>query len=296
MAVKKGLGRGLGNLIPGGEDKEETKTKVIEKKVIVKEPSETVLKINDIEPNRNQPRTFFDEDTLEELADSIKQYGVIEPLVVTKKDDHYEIIAGERRWRAAKKAGLKEVPVVIKKFSDEEAKVVALIENLQRENLNPIEEALGYQSLIKEHSLKQDEVAKKVSKSRVAVTNSLRLLKLDERVQKMVIDDMISGGHARALLGISDGEKQYSIAMKAFDEKLSVREIEKLVRDIDKAPKEKTVKKPQNDFIYRDMEEKLKSVMGTKVTIHNKDNNKGKIEIEYYSQDDFERIIDLIKK
>lgn len=296
MAVKKGLGRGLGNLIPGGEDKEETKTKVVEKKVIVKEPSETVLKINDIEPNRNQPRTFFDEDTLEELADSIKQYGVIEPLVVTKKGDHYEIIAGERRWRASKKAGLKEVPVIIKDFTDEEAKVVALIENLQRENLNPIEEALGYQSLIKEHSLKQDEVAKKVSKSRVAVTNSLRLLKLDERVQKMVIDDMISGGHARALLGISDGEKQYSIAMKAFDEKLSVREIEKLVRDIDKEPKEKTVKKPQNDFIYRDMEEKLKSVMGTKVTIHNKDNNKGKIEIEYYSQDDFERIIDLIKK
>lgn len=296
MAVKKGLGRGLGNLIPGGNDKEETKTKIVEKKVIVKEPSETVLKINDIEPNRNQPRTFFDEDTLEELADSIKQYGVIEPLVVTKKDDHYEIIAGERRWRASKKAGLKEVPVIIKNFTDEEAKVVALIENLQRENLNPIEEALGYQSLIKEHSLKQDEVAKKVSKSRVAVTNSLRLLKLDERVQKMVIDDMISGGHARALLGISDGEKQYSIAMKAFDEKLSVREIEKLVRDIDKEPKEKTVKKPQNDFIYRDMEEKLKSVMGTKVTIHNKDNNKGKIEIEYYSQDDFERIIDLIKK
>lgn len=294
MAVKKGLGRGLGNLIPGGEEKEEVK--VVEKKVIVKEPAETILKINDIEPSRNQPRTFFDEDTLEELADSIKQYGVIEPLVVTKKDDHYEIIAGERRWRASKKAGLKEVPVVIKNFTDEEAKVVALIENLQRENLNPIEEALGYQSLIKEHSLKQDEVAKKVSKSRVAVTNSLRLLKLDERVQKMVIDDMISGGHARALLGISDGEKQYSVAMKAFDEKLSVREIEKIVRNIDKEPKERVINKPQNDFIYRDMEEKLKGIMGTKVTIHNKDNNKGKIEIEYYSQDDFERIMDLIKK
>ena len=294
MAVKKGLGRGLGNLIPGGEEKEEVK--VVEKKVIVKEPAETILKINDIEPSRNQPRTFFDEDTLEELADSIKQYGVIEPLVVTKKDDHYEIIAGERRWRASKKAGLKEVPVVIKNFTDEEAKVVALIENLQRENLNPIEEALGYQSLIKEHSLKQDEVAKKVSKSRVAVTNSLRLLKLDERVQKMVIDDMISGGHARALLGISDGEKQYSVAMKAFDEKLSVREIEKIVRNIDKEPKERVINKPQNDFIYRDMEEKLKGKMGTKVTIHNKDNNKGKIEIEYYSQDDFERIMDLIKK
>ena len=294
MAVKKGLGRGLGNLIPGGEEKEEVK--VVEKKVIVKEPAETILKINDIEPSRNQPRTFFDEDTLEELADSIKQYGVIEPLVVTKKDDHYEIIAGERRWRASKKAGLKEVPVVIKNFTDEEAKVVALIENLQRENLNPIEEALGYQSLIKEHSLKQDEVAKKVSKSRVAVTNSLRLLKLDERVQKMVIDDMISGGHARALLGISDGEKQYSVAMKAFDEKLSVREIEKIVRNIDKEPKERVINKPQNDFIYRDMEEKLKGIMGTKVSIHNKDNNKGKIEIEYYSQDDFERIMDLIKK
>lgn len=300
MAVKKGLGRGLGNLIPGGEEKEEPKTKVVEKvvekKVIVKEPSETTLKINDIEPNRNQPRTYFDEDTLQELADSIKQYGVIEPLVVAKKDDHYEIIAGERRWRASKKAGLKEVPVVIKDFSEQEAMEVALIENIQRENLNPIEEALAYQRLIKEYKLKQDEVAEKVSKSRVAVTNSLRLLKLDERVQKMVIDDMISGGHARALLGISDGDKQYAVAMKAFDEKLSVRDIEKIIRDFDKLPKEKIVKKPQNDFVYRDMEEKLKSIMGTKVTIHNKDNNKGKIEIEYYSQDDFERIMDLIKK
>ena len=164
-----------------------------------------------------------------ELADSIKQYGVIEPIVVTKRDNYYEIIAGERRWRAAKKAGLKEVPVVIKNFSEQEAMEVALIENIQRENLNPIEEALAYQKLIKDYKLKQDEVAEKVSKSRVAVTNSLRLLKLDERVQKMVIDDMISGGHARGLLAVSNGDTQYTLAMKAFDEKLSVREVEKLI-------------------------------------------------------------------
>lgn len=175
MAVKKGLGRGLNNLIPGVKEPEEK---------IVEVTADTVLKINDIEPNRNQPRKNFDEDTILELADSIKQYGVIEPIVVTKRDNYYEIIAGERRWRAAKKAGLKEVPVVIKNFSEQEAMEVALIENIQRENLNPIEEALAYQKLIKDYKLKQDEVAEKVSKSRVAVTNSLRLLKLDERVQK----------------------------------------------------------------------------------------------------------------
>ena len=282
MAVKKGLGR-LNNLIPGVKEPEEK---------IVEVTADTVLKINDIEPNRNQPRKNFDEDTILELADSIKQYGVIEPIVVTKRDNYYEIIAGERRWRAAKKAGLKEVPVVIKNFSEQEAMEVALIENIQRENLNPIEEALAYQKLIKDYKLKQDEVAEKVSKSRVAVTNSLRLLKLDERVQKMVIDDMISGGHARALLAVSNGDTQYALAMKAFDEKLSVREVEKLIKNIGS----EETKKPKDDFVYRDIESKLKEIIGTKVVIHNKNNNKGKIEIEYYSQDDFERIIELIKK
>lgn len=287
MAVKKGLGRGLNNLIPGVKEPEEK---------IVEVTADTVLKINDIEPNRNQPRKNFDEDTILELADSIKQYGVIEPIVVTKRDNYYEIIAGERRWRAAKKAGLKEVPVVIKNFSEQEAMEVALIENIQRENLNPIEEALAYQKLIKDYKLKQDEVAEKVSKSRVAVTNSLRLLKLDERVQKMVIDDMISGGHARALLTVSNGDTQYALAMKAFDEKLSVREVEKLIKNIGSEEAKKPKDKPKDDFVYRDIESKLKEIIGTKVVIHNKNNNKGKIEIEYYSQDDFERIIELIKK
>ena len=301
MAVsKRGLGKGLSNLIPVNEGPEKTETKVVEKivekKVIVKEPAETMVKINQIEPNRNQPRTNFDEDALQELADSILQYGVIQPIVVNKKDDYYEIIAGERRWRASKIAGLKEVPVIIKEFSAQEVMEVALIENIQREDLNPIEEALAYQRLINDYNLKQDEIADKVSKSRAAVANSLRLLKLDERVQKMLIDDMISSGHARTLIGNQNGDKQYALAMKVFDEKLSVRDIEKLIKDMGKEPKQKVVKKPQNDFVYRDMEEQLKNIMGTKVVIHNKDNNKGKIEIEYYSQEDFERIMDLIKK
>ncbi|CDC36141.1 spoOJ protein [Butyrivibrio sp. CAG:318] len=299
MAVKKGLGKGLGNLIPES-DKEAQKTKVvekvIEKKVIVKEPAETIVKINEVEPNKNQPRRTFDEDALLELAESIKQHGVIQPLIVKKRDKYYEIIAGERRWRAAKMAGLKEIPIVIKDLSDQEIMEVALIENIQREDLNPIEEAQAYQRLIKEYNYKQDELAERVSKSRVAVTNSMRLLKLDERVQKMIIDDMISAGHARALLAITDSEKQYTIAMKVFDEKLSVRETEKLIKNLDKQVKPKVNTTPENDFIYRDIENKLKESMGTKVIIHNKDNNKGKIEIEYYSQDDFERIVDILKK
>ena len=299
MAVKKGLGKGLGNLIPES-DKEAQKTKVVEKvvekKVIVKEPAETIVKINEVEPNKNQPRRTFDEDALLELAESIKQHGVIQPLIVKKRDKYYEIIAGERRWRAAKMAGLKEIPIVIKNLSDQEIMEVALIENIQREDLNPIEEAQAYQRLIKEYNYKQDELAERVSKSRVAVTNSMRLLKLDERVQKMIIDDMISAGHARALLAITDSEKQYTIAMKVFDEKLSVRETEKLIKNLDKQVKPKVNTTPENDFIYRDIENKLKESMGTKVIIHNKDNNKGKIEIEYYSQDDFERIVDILKK
>ena len=299
MAVKKGLGKGLGNLIPES-DKEAQKTKVVEKvvekKVIVKEPAETIVKINEVEPNKNQPRRTFDEDALLELAESIKQHGVIQPLIVKKRDKYYEIIAGERRWRAAKMAGLKEIPIVIKDLSDQEIMEVALIENIQHEDLNPIEEAQAYQRLIKEYNYKQDELAERVSKSRVAVTNSMRLLKLDERVQKMIIDDMISAGHARALLAITDSEKQYTIAMKVFDEKLSVRETEKLIKNLDKQVKPKVNTTPENDFVYRDIENKLKESMGTKVIIHNKDNNKGKIEIEYYSQDDFERIVDILKK
>lgn len=302
MAVKKGLGKGLGSLIPGSDSVEsksgiKTETKIVEKIVekVIKEPAEVVLNINEVEPNRDQPRHNFDEDALLELSESINQYGIIQPLIVKKRDKYYEIIAGERRWRAAKMAGLKKVPVVIKDYSDQEIMEVALIENIQREDLNPIEEALAYQRLIQEYNLKQDEVAEKVSKSRAAVTNSMRLLKLDERVQKMLIDDMISSGHARTLLGVESGEDQYNMAMEVFDKKLSVRETEKLVKSYNN-PVIKTPKPlPENDFIYRDMEEQLKMAVGTKIVIKNKDKNKGKIEIEYYSQDDFERIVDLLK-
>ena len=240
---------------------------------------------------------MFEEDSLEELAESIKEYGVLQPLLVQKRDGYYEIIAGERRWRAAKKAGIKEIPVVIRDYSDQEIVEIALIENIQREDLNPIEEAQAYQRLVKEYNLKQDEVAERVFKSRAAVTNSMRLLKLDERVQQMLIDDMISAGHARALLAIENGDKQYNVAMRIFDEKLSVREIEKLIKDIASGKAEKKEKSvPANDFVYRQYEEKLKTVFGSKVIIKNKENNKGKIEIDYGSREEFERIMELIEK
>ena len=298
-ALGKGLGKGINNLFPEeskvkpAKEQEKVKEKVVEKIVKVKEPTEIRLKLTEIEPNREQPRKVFEEDSLLELAESIKQYGVIEPLLVQKRDDYYEIIAGERRWRAAKLAGVKDVPVVIKDYSPQEIVEVALIENLQREDLNPIEEALAYQRLSKEFGLKQDEVAEKVSKSRTAVTNSMRLLKLDKRVQQMLIDGMLSSGHARTLLAIEDGETQYSVAQAVFDKKLNVRDTEKLIKDLDK-PEKQPKKKPANDFIYRDLENKLKYKMRTKVVIKNRDNNKGKIEIEYYSQDELERIIDMI--
>ena len=302
MAVKRGLGKGLNSLIPeesnaatGANPK--VVEKVVEKEVIVKQPTEIKVNINSVEPNRDQPRKVFEEDALEELAESIRQYGVLQPLLVQKRDGYYEIIAGERRWRAAKKAGIKEIPVVIRDYSDQEIVEIALIENIQREDLNPIEEALAYQRLVKEYNLKQDEVAERVFKSRAAITNSMRLLKLDPRVQQMLIDDMISAGHARTLLAIENGDEQYNVAMKIFDEKLSVREIEKLIKDIANGKIEKKPKTiPANDFVYREYEEKLKTVFGSKVVIHNKENNKGKIEIDYGSREEFERIIELIEK
>lgn len=296
MAVKKGgLGKGLGSLIPGNlEDNEEVKVveKIVEK--VVEKKVESKLRINELEPNRDQPRKLFDEDALHDLAESIKQHGILQPILVQKRENYYEIIAGERRWRAAKIAGLKEVPVVIKDFTDQEIVEVALIENIQREDLNPIEEALAYKRLLEEYNLKQDEVAERVSKSRSAVTNSMRLLKLDERVQQMVIDDMLSSGHARALISVEDGDKQYSIAQKIFDERLSVRETESLIKNLDKPVKKKEL--PANDFIYRDYEEKLNKILNTKVVIHNKENNKGKIEINYFSKEEFERIVDFLKE
>lgn len=297
MAAKKGgLGKGLDSLIT---DKVSmgAATQTAEKAKDEKSIEGIIVNINKVEPNREQPRKNFDEDALVELSESIKQFGVLQPLLVQDKKDYYEIIAGERRWRAAKLAGLKEVPVIIKDLTDIEIVEYALIENIQRENLNPIEEAFAYKRLLTEFNLKQDEVAERVSKSRTAVTNSMRLLKLDERVQQMVIDDMISTGHARALLGIEDKEKQFATAQKIFDEKLSVRETEKLVKKIQKEKDTpETTKKeldPQLTTICRDLEEKMKHILGTKVAINQKDNKKGKIEIEYYSMDELDRIIDL---
>lgn len=293
---KKGLGKGLDSLIP---DNKSMKSVTSEKTVESKEDAEAksgvqVMKINEVEPNRDQPRKNFDEDALLELSDSIKQFGVLQPLLVRKRKDYYEIIAGERRWRAAKLAGVKEVPVIEKEYTDQEILEIGLIENIQRENLNPIEEAIAYKRLLEEFNLKQDEVAERVSKSRTAVTNSMRLLKLSDKVQQMIIDDMISTGHARALLAIDDPELQYTLANKIFDEKLSVRETEKLVKEI-KNPKKTKEKKPvDNSFIYQDLEEKMKSVFGTKVSIASKGKGKGKIEIEYYSDDELEHLFDMM--
>lgn len=293
---KKGLGKGLDSLIPDNKSmKSVTSEKTVESKEDAAAKSGVqVMKINEVEPNRDQPRKNFDEDALLELSDSIKQFGVLQPLLVRKRKDYYEIIAGERRWRAAKLAGVKEVPVIEKKYTDQEILEIGLIENIQRENLNPIEEAIAYKRLLEEFNLKQDEVAERVSKSRTAVTNSMRLLKLSDKVQQMIIDDMISTGHARALLAIDDPELQYTLANKIFDEKLSVRETEKLVKEI-KNPKKPKEKKPvANSFIYQDLEEKMKSVFGTKVSIASKGKGKGKIEIEYYSDDELEHLFDMM--
>lgn len=289
-AKRGGLGKGLDSLIK--ENKTAKHTAPVKKEVVNVGP--IMMKINDVEPNRDQPRKHFEEDALLELADSIKQFGILQPLIVQKRNDYYEIIAGERRWRAAKQAGVKEVPVIIKEYTDQEIVEISLIENIQRENLNPIEEAQAYKRLLNEFRLKQDEVAERVSKSRTAVTNSMRLLKLDERVQQMIIDDMISTGHARALLAIEDKEQQYILANKVFDEKLSVRDTEKLVKELKKPKKEKEKPVIQNAFVYEDLEERIKSIIGSKVHVNHKANGKGKIEIEYYSDNDLERIFELL--
>ena len=292
MAVKRiGLGKGLDSMIPP----KATQRAVKEDKNTISKTGETILKINEVEPNKKQPRKFFNEEALQELSDSIKQHGIVQPLVVAKKDDYFEIIAGERRWRAAKLAGLKEVPVVIKDYSPQEIMEVALIENIQREDLNPVEEAKAYQNLIKEYNLKQEEVAERVSKSRSAITNSLRLLKLSDDVLTLLMEEEISSGHARALLGLEDSEKQLEIAEKIAKDHLSVREVEKLVKNINQPAKKTKKKELSNDFLYHDMEEKVKLKTGTKVRINRKSENKGKIEIEYYSQDDLEKILGYFK-
>lgn len=293
---KKGLGKGLDSLIPDNKSiKSVTPDKSTEAKKEAEEKAGVqTMKINEVEPNRDQPRKNFDEDALLELSDSIKQFGVLQPLLVRKRKDYYEIIAGERRWRAAKLAGVKEVPVIVKEYTDQEILEIGLIENIQRENLNPIEEAIAFKRLLEEFNLKQDEVAERVSKSRTAVTNSMRLLKLSDKVQQMIIDDMISTGHARALLAIDDPELQYTLANKIFDEKLSVRETEKLVKEIKNPKKPKEKKVMENAFIYQDLEEKMKGVFGTKVSIASKGKGKGKIEIEYYSDDELEHLFDMM--
>lgn len=292
MAAKRGLGKGIDAMISG----DDTKVKKVVKEVIKEVDT---IDINKIEPNSNQPRKNFNEDKIHELAESIKQHGLIEPLIVQKgKKGFYTIIAGERRWRAAREAGVKEIPVVVKEYSDQQVMEIALIENIQREDLNAIEEAEAYERLIKDFNLKQDEVAERVSKSRVAITNSLRLLKLDPRVREMIIEDKIKSGHARALLSVTDPEEQYRLAVMIFDNSMSVRETEKMVKkylaDKDKPTKEVKKKDTQTELIYKDYEEKLKTVIGTKVNINNKGKGKGKIEIEYFSPDEFDRIIGMM--
>ena len=302
-AKKKGLGRGLDLLIPEGNNTKQSKTEKESKPIIkevvkevvkeVKVPAETFLKLSDIEPNREQSRKNFDKEALQELADSIKQFGIIQPIVVQKKDDYYEIIAGERRWRAAKLAKLKEVPVIIKEYSDREVMEIALIENIQRKDLNPIEEALAYKSLIDEYSLKQEELANRVSKSRTAIANSMRLLKLTDSVQNMLINDEISMGHARALLTLEQEDLQIEAAKTIVSKGLSVRDTEKLVKSI-LNPKQVKLPIPSAEAaIYDAIANKLREKMGTKVSINHKKNGKGKIEIEYYSQEELERLLEM---
>ncbi len=295
MAVRKpGLGKGLDSLIPDHHsDRPSTNNETGQTE---NKDGVVLVRLSKVEPNREQPRKQFDEDSLLELAESIKQYGVLQPLLVLDKKEYYEIIAGERRWRAAKIAGIKEIPVIIREYSEQEIVEISLIENIQREDLNPIEEAMAFKRLLEEFQLKQDEVAERVSKSRTAVTNSLRLLKLDEKVQEMLVAEMLTTGHARALLAITDPTEQVELATRIFDEKLSVRETEKLIKNIlDPVKKSEIIEDPAENAIYERLEDKMKGIVGTKVTINRKKNNKGKIEIEYYSQDELERIIEIFE-
>ncbi len=290
----RGLGKGLDALIPNAVGEAKAKKENAAGAESRDKGPETIVKITKVEPNREQPRKNFDEDALQELADSIKQFGLLQPILVQDRKDHYEIIAGERRWRAAKLAGLKEVPVIIRNYTEQEIVEISLIENIQREDLNPIEEAQAYKRLLEEFHLKQDEVAERVSKSRAAVTNSIRLLKLSDEVQRMVIDEMISTGHARALLAVEDAEEQYSLAQQIFDEKLSVRDVEKLVKNLHKPAKPKKIDDKTLQAIYLDIEEKLKQRLSTKVSIASKGDGSGRIEIEFYDHEDLDRLLDMI--
>ena len=289
-APKRGLGKGIDSLIPSkevpvknGDNKEE------------KGP-ETMVKITMVEPNREQPRKNFDEDALLELSESIKQFGLLQPILVQDRKTYYEIIAGERRWRASKLAGLKEVPVIIRNYTEQEIVEISLIENIQREDLNPIEEAQAYKRLLTEFNLKQDEIAERVSKSRTAVTNSMRLLKLCDEVQQMIINDMISTGHARAIISIENAEEQYALAQKIFDEKMSVRDVEKYIKNLNKPVKEKKKINKSLEVIYQEKEEVLKQALSTKVSVNGKGDGTGKIEIEFFSHDDFDRLMEILTR
>lgn len=313
--AKRGLGKGLGaffgdevvqevtrdQMSEKGElrDSENGDNPAVQKKEEDKESGEIFVKVSRIEPNHEQPRKDFKEEQLQELADSIRQYGVLQPLLVQKRGDLYEIIAGERRWRAAKMAGIKEIPVVIREYGKQQAMEIALIENVQREDLNPIEEAIAYQRLMQEFHLKQEEIAERVSKNRSTITNSMRLLNLVPEVQQMLVEGLISSGHARSLLTLSDPEQQILLAERIIRDHLSVREVEKAVKAMGKVSKEKKREKEKEDealeLIFRNLEERMKSVVGTKVNINRKDRSKGKIEIEYYSEAELERIVELIE-
>ena len=290
--MARGLGKGLDALIPstGAEPK-----KVKEKEVKIEKP-DSIVDINKVEPNREQPRKNFDEDALLELSESIKQFGLLQPILVQDRKTYYEIIAGERRWRASKLAGLKEVPVIIRNYTEQEIVEISLIENIQREDLNPIEEAQAYKRLLTEFNLKQDEIAERVSKSRTAVTNSMRLLKLCDEVQQMIINDMISTGHARAIISIENAEEQYALAQKIFDEKMSVRDVEKYIKNLNKPVKEKKKINKSLEVIYQEKEEVLKQALSTKVSVNGKGDGTGKIEIEFFSHDDFDRLMEILTR
>ncbi|WP_294375681.1 ParB/RepB/Spo0J family partition protein [uncultured Clostridium sp.] len=285
MGKKFGLGKGLSALIP--EDVKVESEEIKEGKMMIP--------LNKIKNDNNQPRKAFDNDKIVELTESIKTHGIIQPLILRKSDDEsYIIVAGERRWRAAKMAGLKEVPAIIMELSEMDVLEISLIENIQRQDLNPIEEALAYKKLINDFKITQEDLSKRIGKSRTAITNTMRLINLDSRVQQYIIEGIISEGHGRALLGIKDEEVQYELSQKVIDENLSVRELERMVKKIveGKNKEEKTTTVELNPY-YKNIKNQLQDYFGTKVNISNK-NNKGKIEIEYYSEDDLQRILDII--
>lgn len=294
MAKNRGLGKGIDGLI---QQKVAAKPSDAGNTQEAASNGAVMLPISKVDRDKNQPRTEFDEEKLEELSESIKRYGIIEPLIVQDKGGWYEIVAGERRWRAAQKAGLKEVPAVIREFSEQEKYEIQLIENLQREDLNPIDEAKGFKILKEKFQLTDDQIADRVSKSRTVVTNSMRLLKLDQRVQQMMIDEQLTTGHARALISVDDPEKQYEMAQEAFDRRMSVREVEDLVRKLSQPKKlRKNEDLTQYRIQYEDFANKLTDRLGVKVSVGLKDKSRGKLEIEFYNGDDFEKIYQKLSR